>query len=140
LGVSPSTTRPTRSVGTRTYPRTVNDPDLIAERDYLRRRFVEAVDVRDRAIRIVDELAACLADPGAYGQIPRHRFARWSEHRRSLLSAWLEEREEQIDHLEVELFVLAYAPVPPVVLVVSEVPARWPTPWATVAAWWRSFQ
>jgi len=116
----------------------VNDPDLIAERDYLRRRFVEAVDVRDRATRIVDELAACLADPGAYGQIPRHRFARWSEHRRGLLSAWLEERGEQLDHLEVELFVLAFAPVPPVLLVAWEAPRRPATPWATVAAWWRS--
>ena len=112
--------------------------DLHAERDYLTKRMLEVREVRRHADAIDAELSAVLVGSPAYGQIPMMRFAAWTEARRARLDAWLEERGTQLDHVDVELFVLAYAPPPPVWLVVWPLPVPWRlfTPWATLGALW----
>jgi hypothetical protein len=109
-----------------------------ADRDYLHRRFLEVTDIRDRAGLVASELADCLAEPTTTGGIPPMRLARWTEVRRAKLAAWIDERDTQIGHVEVELFVLAFAAPPPVWLVIwCEAPPWWSyTPWRTLAALW----
>lgn len=134
--VSPGSTRSRRIVGIGRYPRSVYE----ADRDYLHRRFLEVVDIRDRADRVAAELADCLAEPTSTGGIPPMRLARWTEARRAKLARWAEERDTQLEHVEVELFVLAFAAPPPVWLVIWCAPPSWwsYTPWRTLATWWRS--
>jgi hypothetical protein len=88
--------------------------------EYLLRRRTEVRSIRDRATAIDAELTAALSDPGAAGEVNDLRFGEWVEARR-----------RQLEHIEVELFVLAYEAPPPVWLIVEPVRVRWwwPLPW-----------
>lgn len=110
-----------------------------ADRDYLYPRLLEVTDIRDRAALIAAELADCLAEPTSTGGIAPMRLARWTEARRAKLAKWAEDRDLQLEHVEVELFVLAFRAPPPVWLVIWCDPPRWwhYTPWRTLGALWR---
>lgn len=100
--------------------------------EYLLRRRAEVRAIERRAAGIDAELTAALADPGAGGEINALHLAEWTEERRARLDAWVARTGLQLDHVEVELFVLAFAPSPPVWLVVWVEPVpwwRWLWPW-----------
>lgn len=90
--------------------------DDIARAVYIAHR-LEVRAIRDRATAIDEELTAALADPGASTPMNPLRLAEWIEGRR-----------RQLDHVDVELFVMAFEPAPPVWLVVWE---------PRVLPWWR---
>jgi hypothetical protein len=69
--------------------------------DYLLRRRTEVRAIRDRAEAIDRELTDALRDPGAAGEMDPIR-----------LDEWIEGRRRQLEHIDVELFVLAFAPKP----------------------------
>lgn len=110
-----------------------------ADREYLHRRYREVADIRDRAVLVATELADCLAEPTTTGGIPPIRLAQWTEARRARLATWIEERGVQLEHVEIELFVMAFTAPPPVWLVIWCHPTPWwsYTPWGTLAALWR---
>lgn len=102
--------------------------DPIEERLYLSRRRHEVRALRMRAQTIEDELTAALSDPGATIPMSPLRSSQWSAARREKLDTWLFDRRDQLDHIDVELFVYAFTPPPPVWFVV------WPPP---LFPWWR---
>lgn len=85
----------------------------LPEFDYLTRRLAEARAIEADAAAKVAELEACLHGAPPIDDL---RFAEWVERRRM-----------ELEHIDVELFVLAFTPAPPVWLVM----------WAEPVPWWR---
>ena len=84
--------------------------DPIETRLYLARRLHEARAIEARAGAIVRELDEALSDPGAGLAMNPIRAAKWTVMRRGMLDEWVTRVGLQLDHVEVELLIFAFAP------------------------------